>query len=326
MVLHYAHLCAAAGGVDAFLIGSELRGLCACARRATAYPAVGRAENAGGRRARRPRRRQPRSATPPTGRYNNHQTGDAPGAVQFHLDPLWADANIDFVGIDNYLPLADWRDGTAHLDYDAATAPSTHDPDYLTANIRGGEDYDWYYASDADRAAQLRTPITDGAYAKPWVFRAKDFWNWWANAHYDRADGSESGDADRLGAGMKPDLVHRTGLPRGRQGRQPAQRLRRSEIEREFSAVFLQRRARRPDPAPVSRGAPEFLGRRRQQPDFGRVCGADGRHRQYLCVDVGRAAVPVLSLARRYLGRRRKLPAGPLAERPAGRRDRSPIW
>ena len=27
MVLHYAKLCALAGGVDAFLIGSELRGL-----------------------------------------------------------------------------------------------------------------------------------------------------------------------------------------------------------------------------------------------------------------------------------------------------------
>ena len=26
-ILHYAHLCKAAGGVDAFLIGSELRGL-----------------------------------------------------------------------------------------------------------------------------------------------------------------------------------------------------------------------------------------------------------------------------------------------------------
>jgi hypothetical protein len=26
MILHYAHLCAAAGGVDAFLIGSEMRG------------------------------------------------------------------------------------------------------------------------------------------------------------------------------------------------------------------------------------------------------------------------------------------------------------
>ncbi|MEZ5799231.1 MAG: glycoside hydrolase TIM-barrel-like domain-containing protein [Nitratireductor sp.] len=27
MILHYARLCEAAGGVDAFLLGSELRGL-----------------------------------------------------------------------------------------------------------------------------------------------------------------------------------------------------------------------------------------------------------------------------------------------------------
>jgi hypothetical protein len=27
MILHYAHLCAVAGGVDAFLIGTEMRGL-----------------------------------------------------------------------------------------------------------------------------------------------------------------------------------------------------------------------------------------------------------------------------------------------------------
>ncbi len=61
--------------------------------------------------------------------YNAHQTGDAPGALLFNLDPLWADANIDFVGIDNYLPLADWRDGTAqefalgrnHIDADRRT-------------------------------------------------------------------------------------------------------------------------------------------------------------------------------------------------------------
>ena len=43
--------------------------------------------------------------------YNNHQTGDAAGALLFNLDPLWSDADIDFVGIDNYMPLADWRDG-----------------------------------------------------------------------------------------------------------------------------------------------------------------------------------------------------------------------
>lgn len=37
MVLHYAHLCAAAGGVDAFLIGTEMRGLTTIRSGASAY-------------------------------------------------------------------------------------------------------------------------------------------------------------------------------------------------------------------------------------------------------------------------------------------------
>ncbi|MEI9887050.1 MAG: glycoside hydrolase TIM-barrel-like domain-containing protein [Rhizomicrobium sp.] len=189
MILHYAKLCAAAGGVDAFLIGSELRGLTRVRSSATAYPAVAalktlaadvRAILGAGTKL---------GYAADWSEYANHQTGG--GALLFNLDPLWSDANIDFVGIDNYLPLADWRDGTAHLDY-APTGPTAiHDRAYLESNIRGGEDYDWYYASDAARAAQTRTPITDGL-GKPWVWRAKDLWNWWSNAHYDRPAGTES--------------------------------------------------------------------------------------------------------------------------------------
>ena len=52
MILHYAHVCAAAGGVDAFLIGSELRGLTQVRSGVSSYP--------GGRRTRRPRGRRPR--------------------------------------------------------------------------------------------------------------------------------------------------------------------------------------------------------------------------------------------------------------------------
>uniref|UniRef100_UPI0035AE3DE0 baseplate megatron protein TIM-barrel domain-containing protein n=1 Tax=Tabrizicola sp. TaxID=2005166 RepID=UPI0035AE3DE0 len=40
MILHYAHLCAVAGGVDAFLIGTEMRGLTTIRSSASAYPAV----------------------------------------------------------------------------------------------------------------------------------------------------------------------------------------------------------------------------------------------------------------------------------------------
>lgn len=195
MVLHYALLAQAAGGVDAFLIGSELRGLTRLRSSAVDYPAVAalKALAADVRAILGPDTKLGYAAD--WSEYSNHQTGDAPGALLFNLDPLWSDANIDFVGVDNYLPLADWRDGTAGLDYDAANGPtSIHDLDYLTRNIRGGEDYDWYYASDADRDSQTRTPIADGL-GKPWVFRAKDFWNWWSNAHHDRPDGSESASA-----------------------------------------------------------------------------------------------------------------------------------
>ena len=40
MILHYAHLCKAAGGVDAFLIGSEMPGLTTIRSGASSYPAV----------------------------------------------------------------------------------------------------------------------------------------------------------------------------------------------------------------------------------------------------------------------------------------------
>jgi hypothetical protein len=45
----------------------------------------------------------------------------------------------------------------------------------------------------AARAAQARTPITDGAYGKPWVHRPKDLVGWWTNAHVERLDGVEVG-------------------------------------------------------------------------------------------------------------------------------------
>ena len=168
---------------------------------------------------------------------------------------------------------------------------------YLQANIRGGEDYDWYYATDADRAAQTRTPITDGAYGKPWVFRAKDFWNWWANAHYDRADGTRVRARRPPGCRKsKADPVHRTGLPGGRQGRQPAQRLLRSEIERKRPALFLEWRARRSDPAPLSRGASEFLDRSRANNPTSSVYAAPMVDTDNIYVwSLGCAAVPVLS-------------------------------
>lgn len=191
MILHNAALCVWAGGVESFLIGTEMRGLTQLRDSATTFPAVTElmALAAEVRTLLGPSTKLSYAAD--WSEYFGHHPADGSGDVFFHLDPLWSDGNIDFVGIDNYMPLADWRDGMAHLDAEAG-ASSIYDLDYLTGNVTGGEGYDWYYVSPADRESQTRTPITDGAHGKPWVFRYKDLKNWWSNLHYDRPGGVEA--------------------------------------------------------------------------------------------------------------------------------------
>lgn len=188
MVLHYAGLAASAGGVDAFIIGSEMVALTGVRGPGTSFPFVDALVGLAS---------EVRSVVGPATRltyaadWSEYSGVQAGGEKFFHLDPLWASAAIDAVGIDNYMPLADWRDGTGHLD--AADAASPYGLDYLSSRIAGGEGFDWYYASDADRQAQIRTPITDGAYGEPWVWRYKDIRNWWSQPHHDRPGGVRNG-------------------------------------------------------------------------------------------------------------------------------------
>lgn len=191
MVLHYAKLAAAAGGVDAFVIGSELRGLTQIRSSATAYPFVSAllALAADVKAMLGPATKVTYAAD--WSEYFGHQPSDGSGDVLFNLDPLWSSPSIDAVAIDCYWPLADWRDGMSHLDR-LAGARSVYDIAYLKSNITGGEGYAWYYASPADRDAQVRTPITDGAAGKPWVFRFKDLKSWWLNSHVNRLGGVET--------------------------------------------------------------------------------------------------------------------------------------
>lgn len=191
MILHYAHLCAAAGGVDAFIIGSEMRGLTQVRSAAGTYPAVQQLRDLAAAVRTILGSGTKISYAADWSEYFGHQPQDGSGDVYFHLDPLWADSNIDFIGIDNYMPLSDWRDGFEHLD--AQVAPFIYDRDYLKSNIEGGEGFDWFYASTAARADQARTLITDGAGGKPWVFRYKDLRSWWSNQHFNRPGGTEAG-------------------------------------------------------------------------------------------------------------------------------------
>lgn len=191
LILHYANLAKAAGGVDAFLIGSELRGLTRLRDAAGAFPFVEQlctlAENA-------------RSILGSTTKlsygadwseYFGYQPQDGTGDVLYNLDPLWAHPAIDAIGIDNYMPLSDWRDGDEYGGHpDGATGP--YDPNALAASIAGGEGFDWYYASDAHRTTRTRTPISDAAYGKAWAYRFKDLVSWWSNTHRNRIGGIET--------------------------------------------------------------------------------------------------------------------------------------
>ncbi|WP_439124314.1 baseplate multidomain protein megatron, partial [Marivita sp.] len=184
-ILHQAYLCALAGGVTAFCIGSEMRSLTQL-RGATGFPAVD---------ALRMLAVECRTILGPDvqigyaadwSEYFGYHPQDGSGDVYFHLDPLWADPNIDFIGIDNYMLLSDWRDGEDHADADWQ---SIYNLDYLRANVAGGEGYDWYYPSQDARDLQLREPIADGAYGEPWVWRYKDIRNWWSQPHHNRIGG-----------------------------------------------------------------------------------------------------------------------------------------
>ena len=183
MVLHYAHLCALGGGVESFVIGWDLHGLVAVRDQTGARPGVealiALAADV----------RAVLGAGCKIGYVAGWRTYGAQvvgSDVAYPLDALWADAEVDFVGIDYAVPLSDWRQGRDHLDADWGAVSN---PSYLEANVEGGEGYDWVYPAQVARDAQARQPITDPDQNDPWVFRPKDLRNWWARPHWERTGG-----------------------------------------------------------------------------------------------------------------------------------------
>ncbi|NEX44764.1 baseplate multidomain protein megatron [Pseudotabrizicola algicola] len=182
-ILHNAYLCKLAGGVESFCIGSEMRGLTQIRGPNHVFPAVEALVSLAA---------DVRSILGPDvkisyaadwSEYFGFSSGEN---LYFHLDPLWADSNIDFVGIDNYMPISDWRDGGDHADIGWR---SIYNIDYLKANISGGEGFDWYYDSEEGVKHQRRLPIKDSAYDEDWVFRYKDLKSWWSSPHHNRISG-----------------------------------------------------------------------------------------------------------------------------------------
>lgn len=211
-ILHHARLAAEAGGVDAFLIGSEMTALTRVRDEAGAFPFVDGLVSLAAevRFILGPQTRISYAAD--WTEYGAVLPSDSPGDVLFPLDQLWADDNIDFVAVDWYPPLTDWRDTAAHADLLAGYG-SPDDPGYLASGLQGGEAYDWYYATDEDRDAQIRTPIVDTAYQEHWIFRQKDIEAWWSNAHYERFAGVRQASPTSWIPGAKPVWLMEIGFP-----------------------------------------------------------------------------------------------------------------
>jgi hypothetical protein len=211
-ILHHAWLARAAGGVESFLIGSEMRGVSRLRDGTGKFPFVdGLVQLAADVRAILGPDVKISYAADWT-EYGAYVPADGRGDVLFPLDRFWSDANVDFVGVDWYPPTGDWRDGDDHLDAQAGYK-GADDPDYLLDQMMGGEAYDWFYASDADRQSQNRTPIVDTAHGEDWVFRQKDLLGWWAADHYERSGGVRSAVGTGWQAQSKPIRLSEIGFP-----------------------------------------------------------------------------------------------------------------
>ncbi len=208
LILHYAKLCALAGGVDAFLIGSELRGLTHVRDDVGNFPFVDQLKTLAADVRTILGASTKISYAADWSEYFGYQPADGSSDVHYNLDPLWADSNIDMVAIDNYMPASDWRDDGAP----DGQGTSARDGDAMAANIANGEGFDWYYASVNDRVNGVRTPITDGL-GKPWIFRYKDIRSWWQNDHFPRSGGIEAPTSTAWQPQMKPIWFTELGCP-----------------------------------------------------------------------------------------------------------------
>ena len=277
MILHYANLMVVAGGVDLFVIGSELRGLETI--RGPGWTRAGTTDGAGHAIWDYPfvaglvaLAADVRSVFDGAGLTKNlagltnlvTYSADWSDWMGFqhpgangqwpHLDSLYSSTNIDFVSFDNYLPLSDWTTGPGGLDaqnwrapaptswptpspatrgFGFTDTPTLYSTAYLSANIEGGEKFDWFYADGAnggpaddpngsglivslpegDRAAQSRQPY----YAGQEILANKQVRWWWNNPHhavYDTGSGYvQQGPATPWVANSKPIIFLEYGFP-----------------------------------------------------------------------------------------------------------------
>ncbi len=168
-ITHYASL--VADKVDAFVIGSEMKGLTKVTDTPGSYPAVDELvalaatvkSIVGGVQV---------TYAADWSEYHHTDGG------WYNLDPLWASDDIDMIGIDAYFPLSD-------------QPQNGYDVQELIDGWTQGEGYDWYY-SDPERSVQAplspeyawknlqwfweNTHTNPDASATAWVPESKKIW------------------------------------------------------------------------------------------------------------------------------------------------------
>ena len=202
---------------------------------------------------------------------------------------------------------------------DPVAGPFTiYDKSYLSANIEGGEDYDWYYASAADRVSQTRTPIVDTAHAEHWVFRQKDIRSWWSQrASFAAGRGARRGAPTGYVPQGKPIWFTEFGCPAVDKGpNQPNVFYDPKSAESSLPYFSL---GSKDDP--VQRAYLEtMLGLlARPRADLGGLRRPDAVDRQHVRLGLGRAAVSRFPRPHRRVARHAELRARPLAHRPRRR-------
>ena len=150
-ILHYANL--VKNKVDAFIIGSELKGITSIKTPSNQFPAVTELVNLAG---------QVKTIMGASTKISYAADWSEYHSVDgyYNLDPLWASSNIDFVGIDAYFPLTD-------------EPQIAFDKQKIISGWTSEEGYDWYY-SDANRT--IKTPLQP-------QYAWKNIAWWWGNVH-----------------------------------------------------------------------------------------------------------------------------------------------
>ncbi|MBY0406480.1 MAG: glycoside hydrolase TIM-barrel-like domain-containing protein, partial [Rickettsiales bacterium] len=169
-IAHYAAL--TAGKVDAFVIGSEMKGLTKVTDTPGNYPGVnGFVALASSVKA------TLGSSVVVTYAADWSEYHHTDGGW-YNLDPLWASSAIDVIGIDAYFPLSNAPQGA-------------YDVDALKNGWVSGEGYDWYY-SNPERTVQAslsaanawknlgwfwnNAHVNPGGAATAWVPQSKKIW------------------------------------------------------------------------------------------------------------------------------------------------------